>query len=427
MIYFVLLLIFIATCLWIICRYYKKDKGVFQAPFIFSLASMLMMTPQFTTIILNPYYDSDLLQDLTWMMVTGTLAFAFGFEKADKKIVRQCKDLHTNKALKTLFVIFLIGLYSAWQSDVVAEEFRNNGGVDIRENHSYQVWHFFRLFLDLGYFYALAYVAKTKKFPLIVKIIIIIGTLYYLTIVLAFARRALTVKLFLSLALLLSMIKPFWMKKIRIAVIVFFSIGMIYNASIGEIRSNLSDDAEKVEVNYWENYKRSFYSPSLIHGMDLGNGALFIKYAKDNMNYDFGLFLWNDIVTWYCPSFIFGKDGKEALKVANNNERYIKRVTYGVTTCTGYYFAFAAFSYLGFILFYAIGYILGFIWNRSKYSLLYLTLYMNLMYNLPNLASHGFSYIVGNIETFLIFCIPVIYPYIYSKQLRKKTYNEYIN
>ena len=152
--------------------------------------------------------------------------------------------------------------------------------------------------------------------------------------------------------------------------------------------------------------------------MDLGNGALLIKYTKDNMNYDFGLFLWNDIVTWYCPSFLFGKDGKESLKILDYNTSYIRRVTHGITTCTSYYFAFAAFSYLGFVLFYAVGFMLGFIWNRAKYSLLFLTLYLSLMYNLPNLASHGFSYIIGNIETFLLFCVPVIYPYIYSKQLR---------
>lgn len=418
MIYFILLAIFIITCLWVIFRYYRKEKGVFQAPFIFSLASMLMMMPQFSTIILNPYYDSNLLLDLTWMMVTGTLAFAFGFEKAESKPIKRCKDLKINKAKNVLFLIFMVGLYAAWQSDVIADEFKRSGGGDIRDNHSYQVWHFFRLFLDLGYFYALAYAARMRKFPAIIKLIIIIGTLYYLTIVLAFARRALTVKLFLSLALLISMIRPQWIKKIRIVVVVFFTIGTIYNASICEIRSNLSVDAEKIKVDYWENYKRSYYAPQMIHGMDLGNGALFIKYAKDNMNYDFGLFLWNDIVTWYCPSFIFGQDGKEAMKFANGNDKYIYSVTHGVTTPTGYYVAFGAFSYLGFILFYALGYILGFIWNRSKFSLLYLTIYMSLMYNFPNLASHGFSYIIGNIETFLIFCIPVIYPYIYSKQLK---------
>lgn len=50
--------------------------------------------------------------------------------------------------------------------------------------------------------------------------------------------------------------------------------------------------------------------------MDLGNAALFIKHAKDNSTYTFGLSFWDDIVTWYFPSFIFGKQGKENLKLA---------------------------------------------------------------------------------------------------------------
>lgn len=420
MIYFVLLALFIITCIWIIYRYYKKKNGIFQAPFIFSLASMLMMTPQFSTIILNPYYNPDLLLDLSWIMITGTLAFSFGFEKANQKKIISCKDLYVNKSKKVLFLIFLIGLYAAWQSDIVAEEFRNSGGSDIRNSHTYQIWHFFRLFLDFGYFYALAYVAQKKKCPRIIGIIIVLGSIYYLIIVLAFARRALAVKLFLSITLLLSMAKPQWLKQIRIIVIIFFTVGTVYNASIGEIRSNLvNTNKEKIDVNYWENYKRSYYAPPMNHGMDLGNGALFIKYTKEHMNYNFGLFLWNDIVTWYCPSFIFGKEGKEAMKFADNNRTYIQSISHGVTTSTGYYVAFAAFGYFGFILFYALGYILGFIWNCSKYSLLYLVLYMSLMYNIPNLASHGFSYIIGNIETFIVFCIPIIYQYIYSKKTNR--------
>ena len=54
MVYIFFLLIFIVSCIWVIKRYYKKELGVFQAPFIFSLASVLMMTPQFCVIISAP-------------------------------------------------------------------------------------------------------------------------------------------------------------------------------------------------------------------------------------------------------------------------------------------------------------------------------------------------------------------------------------
>lgn len=43
--YLILLFLYIVTCLWVIQKYYKRKLGVFQVPFIFSLASVLMMTP----------------------------------------------------------------------------------------------------------------------------------------------------------------------------------------------------------------------------------------------------------------------------------------------------------------------------------------------------------------------------------------------
>lgn len=151
--------------------------------------------------------------------------------------------------------------------------------------------------------------------------------------------------------------------------------------------------------------------------MDLGNAALFIKHAKDNSTYTFGLSFWDDIVTWYFPSFIFGKQGKEDLKLAGTNDKYITSVTHNVTTQTGYYEAFEAFWYLGFILFYIFGYIFGYVWKRIGYSSLYLIVYLCFMFHIPSLASHGFSFVVGQIETFIVFCLPIIGKFILKKKI----------
>ena len=74
--YLILLFLYIVTCLWVIQKYYKRKLGVFQVPFIFSLASVLMMTPQFCVIIYNTHYDPNLLWDLTYCMITSTLALS---------------------------------------------------------------------------------------------------------------------------------------------------------------------------------------------------------------------------------------------------------------------------------------------------------------------------------------------------------------
>lgn len=414
-IYLFLLAFYIISCLWIIVRFYKRDKGVFQAPFIFSLASMLMMVPQFCVIIYNPRYDPNLLFDLTYCMITSTLALAFGWDKAQTKKIYRFTDINLHKSKITFFILFLIGLYCAFKSYGEALNNIAAGGEDIRKNHAYQILTFFMLYFDIGMFYALTYIIKKEKPSHIIKIIIIISCIYYLFIVLMFARRALVVKLFMSLGLLLVYVRPKWQQIIKVVILVFFTFGTIYSASIGEIRGNLQSKEDET-INIWENYKKSYISPPMEMGMDLGNGALCIQYTKENSTYNFGTFLWDDIVTWYFPSFLFGKEGKESLKLAGENNKYIERITHNITTTTGYYQAFSAFSYFGFILFYGIGYLMGFIWKRSYHSSLYLIIYLCFMYNIPNLASHGFSYILNPLETFVVFSIPIIYRFFYKKR-----------
>lgn len=415
-IYLFLLALYIISCLWVIIRFYKREKGVFQAPFIFSLASMLMMVPQFCVIIYNPYYDTNLLPDLTYCMITGTLALAFGWDKAQKKVIYKCSDINLRKSKIVFFLLFLIGIFCVLQSfqETVINISLNES--DIRDNHRFQILNFFRLYFDLGLFYALAYVISEKKVPQLIKIILVLGCLYYFVIIILFARRAITVKLVMSLSLLIVTIRPQWQNIIKKIIVIFFTFGTVYSASIGEIRSGLNGRSDG-NINIWENYKQSYINPTLIHGMDLGNGALFIRYTKEHSTYNFGTFLWDDIVTWYFPSFIFGKEGKEALKLANANNKYIDSISHGVTTPTGYYQAFSAFGYLGFIMFYGIGYLMGFIWRRTYYSSLYLIIYLCFMYNIPNLASHGFGYVLNQIEVFVIFCLPVIYHFLYKKRL----------
>lgn len=413
-IYLILLLLYILTCLWVIKRYYKRELGAFQAPFIFSLASVLMMTPQFCVIIYNPYYDEELLWDLTYCMITCTLAFSFGWEKAQKKEVVCCKDLRIRQSRFIFLLFFIIGAYCTVKSLSIGLENRAVGGGDIRENHTFQVINFFTIYFDFSLFYSICYIFRGKRIPKYIYVILGLGSLHYLYVILVMARRAITVKLVMSLGLLSSIIRPNWANKIRIFVVCFFVLGTVYQASIGDIRANLAGQNEQIDI--WENYKRSYYDPGLIHGMDLGNAAMFIKYVKDNGYYNGGLFLWDDIVSWYFPSFIFGKQGKENLKFANPKlQKYVINTNHAVTTGTGYYDAFAAWGYLGFLLFYILGYILGFIWRRASYSSLYLIVYLCFMWNIPNLASHGFSYVIGKIEAFILFCIPLIFPFIYNK------------
>lgn len=64
----------------------------------------------------------------------------------------------------------------------------------------------------------------------------------------------------MSLGILVAMLKPRWQKAIKIIIILFFTTGTIYQASIALIRGNLRDNKEeKEQIDIWENYKLLLY------------------------------------------------------------------------------------------------------------------------------------------------------------------------
>ncbi|MCQ2229263.1 MAG: oligosaccharide repeat unit polymerase [Bacteroidales bacterium] len=416
--YLVFPLLFSVICFFILFDFYRRKNGVFQAPFIFTLSSMLMMLPQMSFIAIDSYYDSYLLWDLSFCMITGTIAFAKGFDRAQFKHFICCYDVSLKKSKWLFVVMFVIGIICAYYSYIEIESHYQNIATDFRKNSRFQVLNFFVIYLDVSFYFALNYLLRRYKNSRIAYVILILGTVYYLYRIIFNARRAVTVQLILNTGLFLTLLKPKYESIIKKLIVLFFIVGTIGQASIGIVRGNLHrNDDEKIEINYIDNYLSSYYDVDLIHGMDLGNGALLIKYCKDNMNYNYGLFLWNDIVTWYFPKFIFGEQGKKSLMVFDYNNDYIEKITHGVTTQTGYFQAFSAFGYFGFVVFYFTGYLIGFIWNRAKVSTLYMIIYMCFVYNLPNLSSHGFSYIFGQIEIFLLFCMPLLIKYIHLKYI----------
>ena len=126
------------------------------------------------------------------------------------------------------------------------------------------------LYFDIGMFYALTYIIRGKKASKIIYFILIISSIYYLYIILMLARRTLVVKLFfMSLGILVAMLKPRWQKAIKIIIILFFTTGTIYQASIALIRGNLRDNKEEKEQI--ERIKRGYGRPVRTHFGDQQN------------------------------------------------------------------------------------------------------------------------------------------------------------
>ena len=91
--------------------------------------------------------------------------------------------------------------------------------------------------------------------------------------------------------------------------------------------------------------------------------------------------------------------------------------THNITTMTGYFYGFAGFSYIGFVVFFILGYIGGMLYSYGKFSILYEFIYLLLLTKIHSLFSHGIQYYFTVFESVVIFFIPFIYFYIYKKRI----------
>lgn len=415
MIYWFLLFIWSLTALYYIITYYKRSMGVFQAPFLFAIAALVMDLSQFTSIIFNPYYKKDILFALTIVMVSSFIAFAKGWEKALHKKLDSCYDLNIESAKILMIFLFLIGFYASYKN---YGTWMNT--LSSADRTKFLIYVNLSIFLDLAFFYSVTYIMTKKKFSIPIILILIGASFFYMSSIILLARRSVLLKLMLSICMMICIIKPHTQNKIKIIVLTIFILGNIASSSIADYRSSLSGKSN-TNIDYIENFKMSFTNKDLTVGMDLGNAAQAIEYCRTNNDYNYALTIWNNFVQLYVPRFLVGQSFKDSLIFKFEHETYAQSLTHGVTTLTGFYDSFSAFSFLGFIIFYILGYILGRIWVKLKYSKLYLILYLILLPNIPHLASHGINYILGKLELFWFFLMPILI--IYVRRIKIKKYN----
>ena len=105
------------------------------------------------------------------------------------------------------------------------------------------------------------------------------------------------------------------------------------------------------------------------------------------------------------------------MKIDTGYNDFIEQITHNITTMTGYFDAFAAFSFGGFIIFIGIGYFSGILFKFSNYSSLYQLTYIALLTKIHSLFSHGIQYYLNVIESMIFLLLPLIVLYISRKKL----------
>lgn len=395
--------------------YYKKENGVFQAPFLVAYTSIFVLIPQFATIYAIDYYQTKTFGLFVYVLLSCNIAFVIGFEYA--KLKRR-ERFHTyikfNKIKHLLYFFTAIGFYSIFTWSATYQGSDNVIQANLRSFASYA------LCLSCPYIVHKQYPRKA----FVVVILCIIPIAYFAFCVKG--SRGSTLFLILIVSLTLSLKYPSKERLIKKTVLSVLIIGAVASASIVLIRHFLVGNpatGEKVslsEISLINNYESSFKKNNVSVGMDLGNAAIGIDDLSNSMEMDYGItYIWDNFIQNYVPRRVVGETFKENLKInLVGDTRRVEFLTFGITTMTGYYYAFRSFNIFAPLLFLLIGLFIGYIWAGIKNSMISLFIYLVLLSNIPLFITHGPGYIYAGLEFVLIFMYSFIYRGRYQISIR---------
>lgn len=367
--------------------YYKKTNGIFQAPFLMAYTAIFILLPQFATIYHNPFYDKRIIPDLGFIMISCNISFLLGFEII-KRLVQTKKNIIEILLLKkikySLLVIGILGFTTIflWTGN----KFQEGDNVIQANLKSFSQMSFCLVLTSM-----LTYRVK-NKFSIFILTISTIPLFYFAFFVKG--SRSETLFLLLSISLYLSLRNPQKEIIIRKWTLIILLAGALLSASIIWIRNVIINRSEYTEISLINNFVSSFSQNKINLGMDLGNAAIGIQYLKKTNQLDYGTYIYDDFIQNIVPRRIVGESFKEGLKFKLvDDQTFIKQQTHGVTTMTGYYFAFRSFSYLGFLFYLLLGLFYGLIYCKIKNSASCLYLYLLILPTIPLIFTHSAGYL----------------------------------
>mgnify|MGYP004604537295 CR=1 FL=1 len=396
----------------ILFYYYKKDNGIYEAPFMLAYTSVFVMLPQLAAIYSIDQFNTSTFPLFIYTIIGGNIAFIVGFEYSDRKKIKQSFSIiEYSKIRGLIYICTLLGFYSifTWSStyqgsdNVVQAKLLSFGAKSL---------------CLISPFLLRGRLSIEKNVITILSLIPIVYFAFFVK-----GSRGQTLFLVMLLSFVLYNRFPSIKNKVKKMTLLILVMGAIASASIGLIRYILvgnpanGEKSDITELSLFDTYISSFSSQET--GFDLGNAVIGIEWLDKNKEYDLGVgYVWDDFIQNNVPRRWVGTQAKEGLKLnIVDDSMMIERLTNSITTMTGYYYAYRSFGILSPLLFLMIGLGIGYIWNRSRCSMFYQFMYLTVLSQIPLLVTHGPGYIYGNIEFVLIF----MYPFIFKAIRKVKT------
>lgn len=388
----------------ILLYYYKKDNGIYEAPFMLAYVSVFVMLPQLASIYSIDLYNTPTFPLFIYTIIGGNIAFVLGFIISNRNKKKQSFTIIEYPKIRgLLYICTFLGFYSifTWSST-----YQGSDNVIQAKLLSFgaQSLCLISPFLIRG---------RISKEKIIITILCLAPIVYFAFFVKG--SRGQTLFLIMSFSFILYQRFPKIRNRLKKITVLILILGAIGSASIVLIRYVLvgnpatGEKSDIKELSLYDAYRQSFSLQDT--GFDLGNAVIGIEWLNNNNKYDLGIgYIWDNFIQNNMPRRWVGTQTKEDFKLnIVDDSMMIERVTNSITTMTGYYYAYRSFGILSPLLFLLIGLGIGYIWYKTKFSMYYQFLYLTVLSQIPLLVTHGPGYVYGNIEFVLIFMYPFLF------------------
>ncbi len=399
--------LFIIICLIILGWGTLRLTRVYQFPVFMAAIFLSFISPQGNSLIQNAISHSQSTDNLINVFFYACLCISMcwlGYQKyqpSQKWLSRLDIELDENKLFRAGMVLLAIGFLCGFLFTKITPDIAENGNwtgpATILSFFLGVIYNAFPIFL----------IAALQR-PSPVKITMaIVSAIPILQLIILYGRRQPLMTFLLSIGMSFFLIKkyvpPRWI------FLVFVPVAIFVIPLLGQLRGNFwgllfsGDLHTAIDTSQTELAK-----VQKVDILELRNAAMMIEAADLTHRLGWGTGFWNDLVLQYIPGQLVGFGVKKSLQIGARPDLY-QVLGYKIhpgTTPTGLGDSYAEFSYLGCLLFGAIGQIFKTLWvSIYRSSMFSALLYIGLISPAMLAITHG----VGRFLQEFIFQVGVMY------------------
>lgn len=423
---YILIIILITECILILKWGFIRRDRLIQFPVLAATVFLGWMIPQMLGVSIFTSLPPGALEKAVFMAILSLSACILGynFNKRPARILNW--KFNRKRLMVSSYILCLLGtIFIYLTNDLATEQAAELGG---QWTGIITIYVFFTSMFTIGF--ALAFNLHLQKPSTATLIIIIYGILVFIQRIIIHGRRAAMLQLFFII--LLSIYYNFRWSPPRLVIIMSILLGILAINGIGEYRGlMLADDSaswsgagvsEVLNIDFVDNFKNIAKGESGVQ--EVLNATLTIEATQRNLQFDFGLSLWNSIVFNYVPAQIIGTDLKNMLMFNFENPAFTEfgHIPHTGSTFTGLSDAFQSFWYFGALIFFFIGLILS-RWHRAAMNgsfsaqLIVITTMTAALHTITHTTHHFFIEFIK----LILFLLPFL---VISKLKDKKNYHE---